>query len=265
MACPTNLQYPDYIKSVINTINAENNKTLKSCLCSNKIPRDENGCAILDENGKAGLFPFCAPIVENGVGDDTNYPLKLTLKQAMSLYWKVNSWTFKAANFVQGCGACTYSIDFNGSQIYGSVPIMKERVCKKAYNFLTNYTTENCCVGSIPPCSTASETGVIVASLFDDPDAPMKCKKEGSVYYFYPIFSIGISHYSVSAAQTQSAANDLLGIGPKENMPPLTKSVKIIDSNVNFRYYRAKWANSEGPPPCSYNPTMDISQLDFNS
>jgi hypothetical protein len=182
----------------------------------------------------------------------------------MNLYWKVNSWTFKAANFVQGCGGCTYSIDFNGDQIYDNAPIMKERVCKKAYNFLTNYTAENCCGGN-PPCVTDSQTGVIIASLFDDPDYPMKCKKEGSVYYFYPIFSIGISHYSVSAAQTQSAANDLLCCSARENMSSLTKSVKIIDSNVNFRYYRTKWSGIEGPPPCSYNPTMSISQLDFNS
>lgn len=266
MPCTSNLKYPSYIKSIISEINAGNDNNLKNCLCSNKEPTDEDGCPILDEDGNVGFFPFCIPIVDDGVGDDTNYPLKLTLKQAMNLYWKVKSWTFKASDITKGCGSCTYFINFNGGQIWNGAPIMKERVCQKSYFLTTDYTTRNCCGGN-PPCVTDTQTGLIVASLFDDFYNPFKCKKEGGVYYFYPVFTIQIGHYSVCAAHTQSAATDCLSYIETGvvNMPSLTTSVKIIDDNVNFKYYRSKWSGSEGPPPCSYNPTMSISQLDFNS
>lgn len=272
MSCPANLEYPEYIKSIIKQINAENNNQLKSCLCANNsTPLDDQGCPILDEDGKVGLFPFCVPIVEDGVGDDTDYPIKLTLKQAMNLYWKVNSWNLVASDITVGCGTCTYYVDFNGNRMIDGVsgsqpPLMKERVCQKIHTFLTNALVKTCCSGTIPPCNTNNITDMTVASLFDYNDKPaMKCKKEGETYYFYPSFAIYLVHYSVSAAENQLAADEALGEGPVEPMQSLTVSVRIIDDNINFRYYRSKWASSEGPPPCSYNPTMNISKLEFNS
>lgn len=44
---------------------------------------------------KSGYFPFCIKKAEpNDVGEGTGFPLKMTLKKAMELYWRIREWNF---------------------------------------------------------------------------------------------------------------------------------------------------------------------------
>jgi hypothetical protein len=89
MACgaTSNLDYPDYIKEMLKIINAENDNTLKSCACSLRSPLTDEGCPVVDEDGKVGLFPFC--VTQGGqVGNNTSNPVGMPLKDVMTLYWK---------------------------------------------------------------------------------------------------------------------------------------------------------------------------------
>jgi hypothetical protein len=89
-ALTSEADYPDYLKSILNEIEAGNDEALKACACSLKTPTTNGGCPILGEDNKVGAFPFCLTYIEedtSSVGDGTNYPLKLSLKDAMNLYW----------------------------------------------------------------------------------------------------------------------------------------------------------------------------------
>jgi hypothetical protein len=86
--------YPDYLKAILKEIAAGNDDELKACACSLRSPVTDEGCLIVDEDedGKIGAFPFCWKLVSEGaVGYNTYYPLKMTMKQAMSLYWNSKS------------------------------------------------------------------------------------------------------------------------------------------------------------------------------
>jgi hypothetical protein len=94
--------YPDYIKSILKEIEVGNDDALKACACSLRSPTTEDGCLIVDEDGKVGAFPFCWQLVSEGaVGDNTFYPLKMTMKQAMSLYW--NSISLDGSKITGAC------------------------------------------------------------------------------------------------------------------------------------------------------------------
>jgi len=79
--------YPDYVKKIIKEIELGKDEELKKCLCKLRKPLDDDFCIIRDSDKKWGLFPFCW---ERGgpVGRGTKNPLKLTLKQAMLLWWR---------------------------------------------------------------------------------------------------------------------------------------------------------------------------------
>lgn len=89
--------YPIYINDLLKQINVGNDYQLKSCACQLKTVVDSDGCPILDEDGKMGIFPFCInddPSPTILCGDGSSVPFseqytKLTLKQLMTLYWRV--------------------------------------------------------------------------------------------------------------------------------------------------------------------------------
>jgi hypothetical protein len=97
MPCPltSGADYPDYLKSILKEIEAGNDENLKACACSLKTPTTNGVCPILGEDNKVGAFPFCLTIEEDtsSVGDGTQYPIKLTLAQAMNLYWNSKKFT----------------------------------------------------------------------------------------------------------------------------------------------------------------------------
>lgn len=90
--------YPDYLKSYLKEIAVGNNEELKTCACQLKTPLNNEGCPIVDEDGKVGAFPFCVTNIANiSVGGICGGPewyacsyeqgSGLTLKQAMRMYW----------------------------------------------------------------------------------------------------------------------------------------------------------------------------------
>lgn len=118
MGCPIipSPEYPEYINKILKIIESKDRKDLQSCFCQLTSPQEneEDGwvgttdaiCRITDADNKYGLFPFCA-IFEEGPGPDkdftnneekiglvgkgTEWPSKMTLKQAMYLYWKMKT------------------------------------------------------------------------------------------------------------------------------------------------------------------------------
>lgn len=82
--------YPDYLKNYLKEIAASNDENLKICACQLKTPLNNEGCPIVDEDGKVGAFPFCVTSVNNPqeAGYLGSIGSGLTLKQAMEIYWK---------------------------------------------------------------------------------------------------------------------------------------------------------------------------------
>jgi hypothetical protein len=186
--------YPDYIKSILKEISAGNDDDLKGCGCGLRSPVTEDGCLILDEDRKVAAFPFCCPLVTTGVGANTNYPLKLTLKQAMLLYWQLKSFNHsfieynKYGTFSQPPTECKGgdSIPSTTQASSGSILILNANA-----ETITEYKKRVC------PCSISlyysfnSTTEGIFGHLFGSGIEPqIKYKKQGNTYYFYPFFEM---------------------------------------------------------------------------
>jgi hypothetical protein len=206
MACGTsNSNYPDYLKSIITAIEVGNDEKLKFCSCALSTPLTEGGCPILDEDGKAGAFPFCIPLVTDGVGDNTEYPLKLTLKQAMFLYWQVQNWTNKiteTSNVTihgQPPGVCAAtSTSAHGTITSNNVLSLWE----EDYEPFTEYKKRVCPTSILLNADTLSRnfnTGGVATNTFvvGFGFSEMKMKIVGIIYYFYPKFLFqSISEYA---------------------------------------------------------------------
>lgn len=91
----SNLQYPNYLKSVLKEIEVGNDETLKTAACKLKTPITTEGCVILDEDDKASLFPFCTVNTEEDPMEMTSddplfikrYPVGFTPKELMEFFW----------------------------------------------------------------------------------------------------------------------------------------------------------------------------------
>ena len=85
-ALTSDADYPDYLKSILKEIEAGNDEELKACACALRSPVTDEGCPVVDEDGKVGAFPYC--IAEgNNVGPTTPRPLGFSMKQIMRMYW----------------------------------------------------------------------------------------------------------------------------------------------------------------------------------
>jgi hypothetical protein len=257
--------YPNYLKDILKQINIENNGDLKICACSLRSPVTDEGCLIVDEDGKVGAFPFCSSLVESGVGDDTAYPLKLTLKQAMNLYWKTTDWKFSAT--AQSYSSCGNSWNINYTQKgritsslsdAGPPPPSKNLVCQNIFQYTTDYNGSNC---GVDGCTPYVGGNYITSSIFETFSNQMKYKKEGDVYYFYPYFYLGpIGTYGTCAGTQQSIAESCDGLG-WQSPTNYTVNVKILGETVStpLRIYQKIFA----PQDCSYGGSSSISILEF--
>jgi hypothetical protein len=269
MPCPltSDFDYPDYIKNILKEIDNGDNKELKSCACQMVTPVSEDGCILTDEDNKVGLFPFCCTLVTDGVGDDTEYPLKLTLKQAMDLYWQTTSWKFSAnANSSSSCstgGGNSWSINYTqnkrtASSTIGEIPPSKNLVCPSIFYYSTNYNGSSCFSDG---CHPFSAENYIVASIFESLNGQMKYKKEGSTYYFYPYFHLGaLGTYGTCAGTTTTIASQCDGSdwGSPTNY---NVSVKIFGKTVSapLKIYQKLFTAGN----CSYSGSSSISTLEF--
>jgi hypothetical protein len=262
--------YPDYVKKIIKEIENGEDVKLRTCLCKLRTPLDENYCIIKDEDQKVGVFPFCSVLVEDGVGDDTDYPLKLTLKEMMKLYWQTTDWTFSAT--INGACNCNYSANLvqNRRIEYGDpelpVPPLKNLTCFNSFDYTVDANGQTCCPdleGKIT-CYPISSSDSIVANLLNG--APrVKHKKEGNIYYFYPSFSLGIYIYSMGTATTQEKAipPDAIILPPKDGGSH-SVDVKILGKSTTkpLKLYTKIFADDPNAL-CTNSGSGYVSKLEF--
>jgi hypothetical protein len=268
MPCPltSDFDYPDYIKDILKEIDNGDDKELKSCACNMVSPLSEDGCLLVDENNKVGLFPFCCTLVTDGVGDDTAYPLKLTLKQAMDLYWQTTNWKFSAS--AQSSSSCGNSWSINYTQkerISSSVsdvgppPPSKNLVCQNIFQYIANYNGSFC---NSLGCNSIMPSDYIMSSIFETLSDKMKYKKEGETYYFYPYFYLGaIGTYGTCAGTTTTIAGQCDGFGWSSGIN-YTVNVKILNETVTtpLRIYEKIF---DPTVDCRYSGSSNISILEF--
>jgi hypothetical protein len=273
MPCSLELKnnIPKYIQAILDEILAGNDDALKACACNLKVPVGNDGCPVKDEDGKFGIFPFCCSLVEEGVGDNTNYPLKLTLKQAMDLYWNTSSWNLDAVANSAGC--CTYNGIFSGGERYEfndlerEAPPKKNLVCFNYFNYKAGAQVTACCPvpGNPEPVCSTSSSEPIVLTLFENLDA-MRYKKEGNIYYFYPHLTIAIGVYAICAAHTKSAASECLSsyLGGQDN-GTATVNVKILGKAAEgpLKLYQKLFVPTNAPGSCGFSGNVGINKLEF--
>lgn len=279
--------YPDYLEGILKEIDAGNDENLKACACSLKTPTTDEGCPIVDEDGKIGGFPFCIPLVENGFGLDTFYPLKLTLKEAMRFYW-LSRWSTLSVEILSAyvdpwfscpgppiirclSGSKTFkesvsSLDFtfNGSILNNNT----SKVCPGLFNLSATVNSENI-NRSCPPCSTPCDplapvlTEIGIISAFEAPfisydeenniviyGSRMVMNKEGGEYYFYPYFNLLYMSYggAITTNLSQLQNTGLLPCYFGCTTENKSMSVKFPGFKKNLDYFFKKY-NSYNPPP----------------
>ena len=272
-ALTSNAGYPDYLKKILKEIDIGNDEDLKNCACKLVTPVTDEGCEILDEDNKVGAFPFCSTLVTDGVGEDTEYPLKLTLKQAMNLYWQTTKWKFDASADGYSCGL-TYHIDFTESKKTSvkfvnfddevdPPPPQKNLVCRNYFQYLTDWTGQIC--GS-EKCDEISDEDVIFCSMFESSDSPMKYKKEGNTYYFYPFFSLSVGTYAVCTSTTKTGAETCTNaVMPTLDAGEASVTVKILKEECfPLKMYTKIFGPSTEEFGCfNYGGSTSISSLEF--
>jgi hypothetical protein len=187
-AITSGADYPNYLKNAIKRINAGNDTYAKTCVCSLKSPVDNDGCTILDEDGKIGAFPFCVIntdsdpllLISNGYPAYTRF----TLKQLMELWWAPYNYSINASGFWSfgpiNCGApiedvriVTHSLTARGPSSRDNVSIENflKQTCDSPAYYEVIYTFEgqdanndNCDVPVIDPWTP--EVGLYIDSEY---------------------------------------------------------------------------------------------------
>jgi hypothetical protein len=169
--------YPDYLKSILKKIAVGNDDDLKACACSDlKSPLTDEGCLITDQDGKVGAFPFCLPIGTPTPGEGLQY-LELTLKQAMTLFWKVKTWEVT----LSGSITCNGGPNFDDStNTYISTGYTEFRNLYDPY-FPPNFTQEKL----VCPFETSDFRGFVANQTVKYGDqAPQTAENTYLTYYF---------------------------------------------------------------------------------
>lgn len=138
----SNLDYPDYIKSMLKIINVGNDTTLKGCACSLNTPLTSEGCPFVDEDGKVAIFPpyvGCLPNTANG-------QFEMSLEDVMAFVWKTKKLKFTVSYFATASsnyGPLVNRLDGDGTffrtqellPYNASLPIEKMRgiICEDYY------------------------------------------------------------------------------------------------------------------------------------
>jgi hypothetical protein len=117
--------YPDYLKTILKTIEFGNDDKLKTCACLLKSPVNGDGCIALDENQKIGAFPACMYPIDNNS--------TISLKTLMEMYWTVKTWRL---NF-NGTASCPAG--FGQNYAYSFSDALIEPI------IYTPYLNDQCC------------------------------------------------------------------------------------------------------------------------
>lgn len=279
-ALADNADYPDYLKSILKEIEAGNDEELKACACSLKTPTTDEGCPILDENNKIGAFPFCWEFTEDlsKVGNGTFNPLKLTLKDAMWLYWQSKNTIQQISwgEILSSCfgGEARVDIKIMSNNMLKTDPstgvqikAKKELVCRKNITVNSKYISSGGCKDSPQNFSTNFIIAEFFAVAGNDCNATVPLKqyyiKEGNEYYFYPSVIYRYNGYWHSVLEADSSTvtpPNNCGANPcQSTITPLVLNIKINKTNYSMNTYSYQsyipFDNScaTGPSPVDFN------------
>lgn len=248
-ALTSNFDYPDYLKAILKEIEAGNDDGLKTCACRLKTPLTDEGCPVLDEDGKIGSFPFCWTFTENTslVGDGTLNPIKLTLKDAMWLYWESKNFNHNVSYFEGGigddCGSYSYSFKnakLNKNNNSTSIEYNNNKkllVCAHSLNLVYSWTVT---------CSKqGGGSGQYIYAYFFSGNGNNYYILEGDHYYFYPSFrSSNFGGYAGSTDTDNNFGIDYeigqVGCGVNSSGPvtQYNAQIKIASSDlITFKNY----------------------------
>ena len=184
------------------------------------------------------------------MGGGTLNPIKLSLKDAMWLYWQSKDFT-QTLNHIEvgSCGSCSPLAihDYKKNKYERYVKQDKELVCKKQRSLIYNLKlTYKYASGSSPSvCLTdVSFYDLFLAGFFfnmyqdicgvNPPEVPVYQYyiKEGNDYYFYPSFLMLYGTYNTTfSSYEQTCVNtELVG---QDNM-----SIKIDKTTVSIPMYK---------------------------
>lgn len=201
MGCNSNISFPSYLDSLIKEISNGTDKSKKICACNLKIPKKEDGCPILDSNGKAGGFNECLIIDNPGsTGPDTNFPFSMNLAEISKIYWQGKKWTMNFSvsswNETADCGRkATFTQDGQNNPKDTNIITpeeIKERICSTSFEQAS--TSLNGKVKSKPnstnPCEEESETesGASFSVTIDIDLASSYLQENGT---FWPHITLG--------------------------------------------------------------------------
>ena len=101
-------------------------------------------------------------------------------------------------------------------------------------------------------------------SVFESSN-PMRYKKEGDIYYFYPHLTLALGVYCVCAAQTKQAAAECAQSAFIHDGGTPTVTVKILgkDAPAPLKLYEKVWVPTGGPGSCGNSGSVSINQLEF--
>ena len=281
-ALTSDADYPDYLKSILKEIDSGNDDALKACACALKSPVTDEGCTILDEDGKVGAFPFCWEFTEDTslVGDGTWNPLKLPLEEVMWLYWQSTNFSHIIGMIREGkgCGCCeptTLTIQ-KKLKYERYITQKKELVCPKGISL--TYDANGILYTSPPeaPCACNIQTpisysyfpgGFFFDSYFctyPNPGEILNIKqyyiKEGEKYYFYPSFAIFWTiSYNTSVTTRNYNGDFSCEISPGSS-PTVTE--KTFNMQLNGKNKSLKLYQFQTPAElCPYLPTYNITDM----
>lgn len=195
----SNLNYPSYLKNILKEINAGKDQDLKDAACDLRTPVTEEGCVVADGT-TIGAFPFCWTLLDREdpdfnrlVGPGTHNPIKMSLTQAMDLYWNSTDHAGYAHSRGEAWSPCKLSEKStpipecrrncnenniplsrpnasanpkagNYPYIFKGVPTKKHLVFRKNISLNMKYTTTITSTAS-PPCGAAGYSSTSVQSF----------------------------------------------------------------------------------------------------
>lgn len=298
MPCPTlqqPLDFPKYLLNIFKEVDIGKDENLKKCNCKLHIPykKFDTACKEIiyqfsaDKRYIKGGFPFCnIKYSENdpSVGPGTQYPIRLTLEQAMNLYWNskyftnnfsaITSWGYSLTYPCPDGAVCSGGGSDSESWVqYGKIQNIcktnetldpnfklneqKELICPGALYLLYDYdhalgSCSGCTPGG-PSCyETKSKEFTAGMSLFEaDPDLPqLKIVKKNNIYWFYPRINFFLSKYGLYVSNDPS----LLETDPATELPTLPLEEVSVGFYFNdekldvMKLYVLKFGN--GNPDC---------------
>ena len=173
-ALTSDADYPDYLKSILKEIEAGNDEELKACACALRSPVTDEGCPVVDEDGKVGAFQSCVIETDSDPallrdGFIQFYPVGVSLKQAMKWIWKSRAFTGSGSGQQQS-DCCGYIP--NQSPTYVELTFPKSQSTlgeKKMSEILCNYNESFLFVGTdlLQECNGTTSGPISAEAYFD--------------------------------------------------------------------------------------------------